>query len=266
MNDASPPTNDCIRPTTVGHTRPAVVELKRVAIRFGRVEIHRNISLSIHKGEGVTILGPSGTGKTLILKMIAGLLEATRGEVLVFGKDITHANEAELQSVRARIGFLFQGAALFDSLSVFENIAYPLREIGITDEQELATAVKQELGRVGLPGIESKFPAQLSGGQKKRVALARALVRRPEVLLFDEPTTGLDPTATRLIDDLIVALRKEFGLTTIAVTHDIASARRISDRWILVDSGVVIADGPAADVSVHCQNVKNFVSGNWKDM
>lgn len=256
----------CIAVPSANPTRPAIVELRRVGVKFGRNEIHRNISLSIHRGEGVTILGPSGTGKTLILKMIAGLLHATKGKVLVFGDDITEATESELQAVRARIGFLFQGAALFDSLTVYENIAYPLRESGERDEALMAEKIAAELKRVGLDGIQQKLPGQLSGGQRKRVALARALIRRPEVVLFDEPTTGLDPTATRLIDDLIVALRLEFGLTTIAVTHDIASARRISDRWILVDSGVVIADGPAEEISVHCQNVKNFISGNWKDI
>ncbi len=253
-------------PVAANIERPAVAEIRRVGMKFGKTEVHRNISLSIHRGEGVTILGPSGTGKTLILKMIAGLLTPTRGEVLVFGSDITSATEAELLAVRARIGFLFQGAALFDSLTVFENIAYPLREIGETDEDKLIALVAEELQRVGLEGIENKLPSQLSGGQKKRVALARALIRRPEMVLFDEPTTGLDPTATRLIDDLILALQKEFGLTTIAVTHDIASARRISKRWILIDSGVVIADGPADEISDHCQNVKNFISGNWKDL
>jgi len=267
MTDIDPCMPSAVSPTGAKSSaaRPAVVELRRVQLKFGRAEIHRNISLSIHKGEGVTILGPSGTGKTLILKLVAGLLKPTRGEVSVFGQQIAAATELELAPVRARIGFLFQGAALFDSLTVFENIAYPLREGGVTDEAQIISTVAAELARVGLPGIELKLPGQLSGGQKKRVALARALVRRPELILFDEPTTGLDPTATRLIDDLIVALRSEFGLTTIAVTHDIASARRISERWIMVDSGVVIADGPANEVAVNCQNVKNFISGNWKD-
>ena len=244
----------------------AIIELRGVRLEFGHNIIHRNVSLSIMEGEGVTILGPSGTGKTLILKMIAGLLRPTGGDIRVFGQRINDLEDEALLPIRSQIGMLFQGAALFDSLTVFDNIAYPMREAGEREEKKIAEIVLRVLEVIGLPGIEQKIPQQLSGGQKKRVGLARALARNPKVVLFDEPTTGLDPTAARLIDDLIVKLRKEMGITSIAVTHDIGSARRISDRWILLDSGVVLADGPAAEVGEHCQNVKNFVSGNWKDL
>lgn len=244
----------------------AIIELRGVRLEFGSNIIHRNISFSIHAGESVTILGPSGTGKTLILKMIAGLLQPTAGDVRVLGQRINDLSEEELQKIRTNIGVLFQGAALFDSLTVYENIAYSLREAGEKNELKIQSIVHNGLELIGLFGVENKYPQQLSGGQKKRVGLARALAREPRIMLFDEPTTGLDPTATRLIDDLVVKLQKEMGITCISVTHDISSASRISDRWILVDSGVVLADGPAKDVSRSCANVQNFISGNWKDL
>ena len=239
--------------------------LQHIGIAFGRHSVHNDISFSVRAGEGLTILGPSGTGKTLILKIICGLLRPTSGEVSVLGTCLNQQTEEELVPLRGNIGMLFQGAALFDSLTVYENIAYPLREAGVRDERKISDVVASQLEVIGLPGVQDKYPQQLSGGQKKRVGLARALARSPKIVLFDEPTTGLDPTATRLIDDLIIKLRRDLGITTLAVTHDIQSAKRISDRWILVDSGVVVADGPVAEISARSEDVARFIAGDWKD-
>jgi phospholipid/cholesterol/gamma-HCH transport system ATP-binding protein len=213
----------------------------------------------------VTLLGPSGTGKTVILKLIMGLLFADAGRVLVMESDLARLKEDELRRKRTQIGMLFQGAALFDSLSVFENVAYGLRETGEKNINALSAVVKEKLAIVGLPGIEHKFPGQLSGGQKKRVGLARALASAPKIMLFEEPTTGHDPTAIRLNDDLILKLKHEYGITVLTVTHDIESARRISDRWILIDGGEVIADGPAAQLPANSPKVLDFIQGRWDD-
>jgi phospholipid/cholesterol/gamma-HCH transport system ATP-binding protein len=180
-------------------------------------------------------------------------------------RDLNHISEGELSALRVNIGMLFQGAALFDSLTVFENIAYGLRERGERDEDKICSIVRSRLDMVGLPGIELKLPSQLSGGQKKRVGLARALASSPKIMLYDEPTTGLDPTSTRKIDDLIVKFAKESGITSLVVTHDIQSARRVSDRWMLLSKGVIAADGPADQLANQSQLVADFVSGQWKD-
>ncbi|MBN8548116.1 MAG: ATP-binding cassette domain-containing protein [Deltaproteobacteria bacterium] len=242
-----------------------VIELSHVGIRFGPTVVHRDISFKVTAGETVTVMGPSGTGKTLILKSIIGLLAPTSGEVMVLGQSLRDKPEYELRKLRMQVGMLFQGAALFDSLSIYENIAYGLRETGTEDEDFIAEKVRSLLEMINLPGIEQKFPPQLSGGQKKRVGLARALATSPRIMLLDEPTTGLDPTSKRLIDDLIVCMNEKFGMTTIAVTHDIESATRISERWILLHDGQVVADGPARELAAHNQEAIDFIRGNWKD-
>ncbi|MFO0416793.1 MAG: ABC transporter ATP-binding protein [Pseudomonadota bacterium] len=241
------------------------VEFNDVRTAFGTNQVHKGLNFTLRPGEVTTLLGPSGAGKTIILKLIMGLLWAQSGTVRVLGRDMSEISEAELRQLRVNIGMLFQGAALFDSLNVFENIAYGLRERGERDEDKISSIVKGRLEMVGLPGIEAKFPTQLSGGQKKRVGLARALASSPSVMLYDEPTTGLDPTSTRKIDDLIVKFAKESGITSLVVTHDIQSARRISDRWMLLSKGVISADGPAATLAEENQLVADFVSGSWKD-
>lgn len=243
----------------------ALIELKSVGVRFGPTVVHRNINLKIKQGETVTILGPSGTGKTILLKLIIGLLMPSDGEVWVRGNDLTKLSESKLREVRRHVGMLFQGAALFDSLSIYENIAYGLRELDQKSEAEIATCVAEKLEMVGLPGIEHKFPGQLSGGQRKRIGLARALATNPQIMLFDEPTTGLDPTAKRLIDEVIIRMNQAYGMTSIAVTHDIESAERISNRWILLHDGEVIADGSAAQLLKENREAIDFIHGNWRD-
>ncbi len=234
-------------------------------MRFGATEVLRGVNFTLAPGEVTTLLGPSGSGKTIILKLIIGLLSPTGGTVDVMGHDISSLNEEELRTVRVDIGMLFQGAALFDSLSVFENIVYGLRERGERDENRLSQVVESKLEMVGLSGIEKKLPSQLSGGQRKRIGLARALATAPKIMLYDEPTTGLDPTSTRKIDDLIIRCAREQGITSLVVTHDIASARRISDRWMLIKAGVIAADGPVRVIAEENQLVKDFVTGCWKE-
>ena len=241
------------------------VEFIDVHTAFGANHVHRGLNFSLKPGEVTTLLGPSGAGKTIILKLIMGLTWAKSGTVKVMGRDMNTITETGLNELRVDIGMLFQGAALFDSLSVFENIAYGLRERGEDDEEKIRTIVESRLEMVGLPGIEQKVPSQLSGGQKKRIGLARALASSPKVMLYDEPTTGLDPTSTRKIDDLIVKFAKESGMTSLVVTHDIQSAMRISDRLMLLSKGVISADGPASSLPASSPLVADFVSGQWKD-
>jgi phospholipid/cholesterol/gamma-HCH transport system ATP-binding protein len=243
----------------------ATVEFHNVHTRFGANHVHRGLNFKLAPGEVTTLLGPSGAGKTIILKLIIGLVRASEGSVRVLGKEVAELNQAELTAMRVDTGMLFQGAALFDSLTVFENIAYGLRERGETDEDKLADVVRERLRMVGLPGIERKLPSQLSGGQRKRIGLARALATSPKIMLYDEPTTGLDPTSTRMIDDLIIAFAREQQITSLVVTHDIQSARRVSDRWMLLSKGVISADGPVAEIADSNRLVKDFVSGSWKD-
>ena len=241
------------------------VEFTNVHTRFGANHVHRGLNFALQPGEVTTLLGPSGAGKTIILKLIIGLVRQAEGSVKVMGQEVVNLDGPDLTALRVSTGMLFQGAALFDSLTVFENIAYGLRERGEKDEDKLNHIVKERLRMVGLPGIENKLPSQLSGGQRKRIGLARALATSPKIMLYDEPTTGLDPTSTRMIDDLIITFAREQKITSLIVTHDIQSARRISDRWMLLSQGVIAADGPVAEVAENNPLVRDFVSGSWKE-
>jgi len=240
-----------------------VISLQGVSMHFEDDYIHKDISLDIFRGEVVVLLGPSGTGKTVLLKVIIGLLTPSAGRVFINGKDTAGLSEDALQKERLNIGMLFQGAALFDSLSVFDNISFPLRERHDHLEEQIAEIVTRMLSLVGLPGIEEKFPPELSGGQKKRVGLARALATSPCVLLFDEPTTGLDPTSRKLIDSLIMTLRDEYQIASVVVTHDIESAKVIADRIVLISNKTIVVDGPAAELWDHHDGVRRFASGEW---
>ena len=241
----------------------ALIHLSHVAFAFGHQQVHHDISCSIYPGEIVTILGPSGAGKTVLLKLMIGLHIAQQGTVTVLGKNLSRLNDDELREIRKNIGILFQGAALFDSLTVAENIAFPLREYGELDEEIIVETVKKKLALVGLTDTYKKLPGELSGGQRKRIGLARALALNPKVLLFDEPTTGLDPTSRRQIDKLIAQLRDEHGVTSVLVTHDMESAERLSNRLILVEGGVVRAEGDAEEMWERHPLVKSFKEGFW---
>jgi phospholipid/cholesterol/gamma-HCH transport system ATP-binding protein len=218
-----------------------VIRFEHVRKAFGSQQIYRDLTLDVRRGEILAVVGGSGAGKSVLLKMILGLLSWDAGKIFVDGEDITGRAEHDMPPIRRKVGMLFQNGALFDSLSVFDNIAYPLRERGTRDHDKLAARVTEVLQMVGLPGIEAKMPAELSGGMRKRVSLARAVAEVPKVLLYDEPTTGLDPVNVRRISELIIELRDQLQTTAIVVTHDLASAFMVSDRMAMIADGRVIA-------------------------
>jgi phospholipid/cholesterol/gamma-HCH transport system ATP-binding protein len=220
-----------------------MIEIRQVHKQFDGRPVLRGVDLCIRRGEAVVIAGKSGCGKTVLLKSIIGLLRPERGEILVDGEDVVRLRKKDLYRVRRKFGMLFQGAALFDSMSVAENVALPLREHTTLDEAECRVRVAEKLEWVGLPGTEGKKPSELSGGMRKRVGLARALTMDPEILLYDEPTTGLDPVTSSTINELIASMNRRLRVTSIAVTHDIHSAFRIGRRIVLLHEGAVAFDG-----------------------
>lgn len=241
----------------------ALIEFRSVKKAFGEKVVYVDLNLDIHEGEALTIIGGSGMGKSVMLKLLIGLLRADGGTIRFDGEVISDLPEQKLLAVRRRIGMLFQGAALFDSMTVRENVAYPLREHLRPTEKEIDERVAECLEDVGLPGIENQMPSSLSSGMRKRVGLARAIALRPEVLLYDEPTTGLDPIAMEHITDLIVKLNERYRVTSVVVTHDMPSAFRVSDRIAMIDRGYVIFQGTPDDVR-RCEDprVRDFIEGN----
>lgn len=226
-----------------------VVEAVDVRKRFDSNEVLRGVSFTLTRGETLVIMGGSGSGKTVLLRLVAGLIRPDGGRLRVFGRNIEHLREEELLPLRRRMGYVFQGAALFDSLSVRENVAYPLREHTSLGEAEIVDRVVRNLSVVGLSSdVLPLLPSELSGGMRKRVGIARALSVEPEMLLFDEPTGGLDPTNSRLVAELILQLRRGVCDTAIVVTHDIELARTVADRVAVLIDGRFGALGPAAAV------------------
>jgi len=226
-----------------------VVEAIDVRKNFEMVEVLRGVSFTVSKGETVVVMGGSGTGKTVLLRLIAGLIRPDAGRIRVFGRNIEQLTEEELLPIRRRMGYVFQGAALFDSLSVYENVAYPLREHTSLREPEIEARVMRNLALVGLGReVLPLLPAELSGGMKKRVGIARALSVEPEMLLFDEPTGGLDPTNSKLVGELILQLRGGVCDTAIVVTHDVELAKTVADRVAILIGGRFAAFGPVAAV------------------
>ncbi|MEL6498063.1 MAG: ATP-binding cassette domain-containing protein [Planctomycetota bacterium] len=228
--------------------RDPVIRLAGVHKSFDGSPVLRGVDLELPYGQTTVVVGPSGCGKSVMLKHIVGLLRPDAGEVWFHDTRIDRLPEHKLGPVRTRIGFLFQLSALFDSLTVGENLAFPLRERRLAQGGTLTQRVSEALDLVDMAGNEHKLPAELSGGQKKRVALARAIMLEPEVMLYDEPTTGLDPERAKGIDDLVVRLKDRLGVTGLVVTHDIVSARRVADRIVMLDKGVVIATGSFEDL------------------
>src|SRR5438093_16116 len=224
-----------------------MIKLVGVEKTLGGQSVLRGVDLTIPKGKLTTIIGPSGEGKSVLLKHMIGLLQPDRGEVWVDGMEISHLRGKALNEVRKRFAMLFQSAALFDSLTVFENVAFPLREKSRLPETEVARRVEEKLEQVGLSGMGHKFPAELSGGMKKRAGLARAVVMEPEIILFDEPTTGLDPLMAKTIHDLIVAMHRTFGFTAVMVSHEIPEIFSISDWVAMLKEGKIAAMAPSAD-------------------
>jgi len=224
-------------------TENYIVELKDIHKSFDSKKVHTGINLSIKQGENITVLGGSGSGKSVLLKEITGLIKPDMGDVIIEHENTVPMDEADLVHVRKKMGMLFQGAALFDSLTVAENIAYPLRESSNFTEDDIKKVVSTNLELVGLEGIEDKLPSDLSGGMRKRVGLARAMAMNPKILLYDEPTTGLDPPNTSRINNLIRDMQKKFGITGVIITHDVKSAFEISDRIAFLHRGKIIFEG-----------------------
>jgi len=225
-----------------------MIEAQNINKSFGNNAVLRDVSFKVAEGESLAIIGRSGTGKSVLLKHLIGLLMPDDGTVRVRGVEINNMLERELLAVRRQFGMLFQGAALFDSMNVAENIAFPLRRAGETDEAEIQQRVSEMLSLVEMPGVESKLLSELSGGMRKRVGLARAIVHRPAIILYDEPTTGLDPVVSDSIDQLILRVRDQFNITSIIITHDMRSARRIGQRIIYLRDGQVYLDATAEEV------------------
>ena len=240
------------------------ISFRRVRKAFGPKVVYSGLDLDVHRGEVLTIVGGSGVGKSVMLKMLIGLLHADRGTIHFDGNDVTAMKEEQLAVVRQRIAMLFQGAALFDSLTVGENVAYGLEEHfrQTMTKEARAERVAWALGLVDLPGIEQMRPSDLSGGMRKRVGLARAIAVQPEVVLYDEPTTGLDPINTARVNHLITGLQQKLNITSIVVTHDMKSVFTISDRIAMVHSGRIISVGTKDDFRASKDpRVSDFIEG-----
>lgn len=222
-----------------------------------------HVSLAIEKGKTTVVIGPSGCGKTVFMKHLIVLERPTEGQVYFANRRIDELDEKELAKIRTRFGFCFQGGALFDSLTVYENIIFPIeQQVKVVNFKDLSELVKHKLAMVGMDGYQNQYPASLSGGQKKRVALARAISLNPEVILYDEPTTGLDPITSDIINELIIKLQKELKVTSVVVTHDMKSAYKIADRIIMFHKGRIIADGNADYIRSHPNDiVQQFIHG-----
>ncbi|MFA5554558.1 MAG: ABC transporter ATP-binding protein [Phycisphaerae bacterium] len=240
-----------------------IIVLQNLTKKFGDNLVLDNISLAVEKGKTTVIIGPSGCGKTVLIKHMILLLRPTAGEVYFKGQRIDNLSEKELNKVRTSFGFLFQGGALFDSLNVSENILFPITQhYNASEQRNLDEIVKSKLAVVGMDGYQLQYPEKLSGGQKKRVALARAIAMNPEVMLYDEPTTGLDPIRSDIINELILKLQTSLGHTSIVVTHDMKSAYKVGDRIVMLHRGKIIADGDADYIKNHPHPVvQQFING-----
>jgi phospholipid/cholesterol/gamma-HCH transport system ATP-binding protein len=238
------------------------IELCELTKRLGGQLILDAISLTIVKGETMCVIGGSGAGKSVTLKHIVGLMKPDCGAVKIFGVDVTHPRNGELEAARRRMGFCFQGSALLNSMNVFENVALPLREHERLDEAGIRRRVEEKLDLVGLADAGHKLPAEISGGMKKRVGLARAIIRNPEIILYDEPTAGLDPVMGSTINDLILDMRKKLGVTSVIVTHDMTSAFRVSNRIAMLLKGKIVKMGTPDEFRASADPiVKQFVYG-----
>ena len=239
-----------------------IIRLEGVHKAFGGQVVLDGVDLAIRPGETTVVMGPSGCGKSVLLKHIIGLLRPDRGKVYFRDQVISDMTDRQLVPVRRRMGFLFQGGALFDSMTVGENICFPLIEHGMKDPAQRARRCREVLLLVGLDGYQDRMPEDLSGGQKKRVALARAVAMKPEVILYDEPTTGLDPVRSDLINELILKLQRTLGTTAVVVTHDMASARKVGDRIVMLYEGRFVADAtPDRLLQEDNEIVARFVRG-----
>ena len=247
-------------------TSGPLVELRDVRKSFDQKEVLRGVSLDLREGTTLAVMGGSGAGKTVLLRIAAGLVRPDAGQVSLFGTRIERMREEAMLAVRKRSGFVFQGAALFDSLSVFENVAYPLREHTRMSLGEITDRVHRFLALVGMPGTDELLPAELSGGMRRRVGIARALIMEPEVVFFDEPTAGLDPTNARLVAELIASLRTGVCRTAIVVTHDIEFANMVADQMAILHHGRFADVGTPAEIRASASpDVRRFLAGELRE-
>jgi phospholipid/cholesterol/gamma-HCH transport system ATP-binding protein len=221
-----------------------IIEVRGLFKSFGDNPVLQGIDLELPEGKTTVVLGGSGSGKTVLMKHVIGLLRPDRGQILVESEDIAPLPEAELSRVRRKFGMVFQAAALFDSMTVFDNVAFPLREHSELSEKQIADVVHQKLEVVGLKGIDRKYPAELSGGMRKRVGLARAIALEPKIVLYDEPTTGLDPITTDYVDEMILSAKEKLAVTSLVISHDIGSAFNIADQIAFLHAGRIRVVGP----------------------
>lgn len=252
-------------------SRGPLIEARGLSVNFNGYSVLQDINLSIDRGQTAAIIGESGCGKTVFMKTLVGLVLPTAGTVLFDGRPLNEMKLDELTKTRRRFGFVFQNAALFDSMSIFDNVAFPLRQSEVVSDAEVRERVMQHLSEVGLPhDVTRKRPAELSGGMRKRVGLARALILRPEVVVYDEPTTGLDPIMSDVINELILDTRRRYPVTSVVVTHDMHTARKVADRVLMFyprtrladEDSQILYDGPPSDLE-HAEDrrVRQFVHG-----
>jgi phospholipid/cholesterol/gamma-HCH transport system ATP-binding protein len=240
-----------------------MIRIRGLSKRFGANQVLDGLDLDVERGETMVVIGGSGTGKSVLLKHVIGLLRPDAGQVVVDGVAVGSLRGHELKEFRKEFGMLFQGAALFDSLTVLDNVAFALREHQRLTEEQIREIVRAKLALVGLRDVERRWPAELSGGMKKRVALARALAMEPKILLYDEPTTGLDPIRADAINDLIVELRDRLRVTGVAITHDMTSAYKIADRIAMLYKGRIIAVGTPEEIRSSADPVvRQFITGS----
>ncbi|MGO8969885.1 MAG: ABC transporter ATP-binding protein [Myxococcaceae bacterium] len=230
---------------------------------FGDHHVLCGVNLDVEEGTTCVILGGSGSGKTVLMKHIIGLLKPDRGQVFVDGEDVVPLNDLELERVRRKFGMVFQGAALFDSMTVGENVAFPLREHSKLSESEMRKRVEEKLAIVGLHEVADKFPAELSGGMRKRVGLARAIVRDPKIVLYDEPTTGLDPITTDYVDEMILTAKVKLGVTSLVISHDVASSFKVADQIAFLSDGEIVAHSPPAELRASTHPVVKLFLSTW---
>ncbi|MBV8389410.1 MAG: ATP-binding cassette domain-containing protein [Mucilaginibacter sp.] len=229
--------------------KEVVIHIKGLKKAFGEKEVLKNINLDVHRGENVVILGKSGTGKSVTIECIAGMLAPDEGEVKVFGDEVAGMTEKQLKELRTKIGFLFQSGALYDSMTVRENLEFPLKRVlKVRDQAEIDSRIEEALDGVGLMDAIEKMPSELSGGMRKRLGLARTLIVKPEIMLYDEPTTGLDPVTSREISQLILKMQKKYKTTSIIITHDMECAEITADRVVVMNDGEYIAEGSFEDI------------------
>jgi len=229
---------------------------------FGSNHVLQGLNLEVNRGEDIVVIGGSGTGKSVLIKCIIGLLKPDRGTIYIDGEEITYYNEAKLNEIRKKFGMLFQFGALFDSMPVWENVGFGLKQHTNLKDDEIRDIVAEKLAMVGLKGVEYLMPSELSGGMKKRVSLARAIAMEPEILLYDEPTTGLDPIMADVINELIIQLREKLRVTSMAITHDMKSAYKIGDRIAMLYKGKIIEVGTPDEIK-NSKNeiVQQFIQG-----